>query len=144
MFSPLLHHVELAKLARHVYNYLQLRKKSPSTLCQFLQQLDTSEQNFIAKIDCLSASFVDGINRAQCEPEWVAGQRAHYLCTINYMRLTFCRVLLEPRLSQLEIWSEIHTHAMTAAFNIVHIANVPLVYRMMWYVDLQIITNYTS
>ncbi|KAK4942028.1 hypothetical protein LTR10_018209 [Elasticomyces elasticus] len=127
--SPLFDHIEMAKLARLVHDYVQLGKKTSATLCQFLRQLDELEQSFILKLSNLSASPAE----AGSEPVWLSGQRSHFLCSINFVRLIFCRILLEPRLSRLPAaWSEIRTHGMAAASKVVDGLTVNPVYQMMW------------
>lgn len=140
--SPLFHHMEIAKLARHVHDYVQIRRKSSETLCRFLRQLDELEQCFTLKLSRLSVSYAEGISETRSEPIWLCGQRSHYLCSINFVRLTFCRILLEPRLSQLPAaWSEIRTQGMTAASNVVDGLIVTPAYQMMWFVDLLVSVN---
>ncbi|KAJ5563953.1 hypothetical protein N7513_000195 [Penicillium frequentans] len=132
MFSPLLHHIELAKVSQQVYEYLQIRKKSPTVLCEFLKNLSKLESDFVRKFESVSNSFAAGSNNSIREPLWVSGQRSHYLCTLNYLRLSLSRILLQPSISDLPVWSEIRSQAINAALNTVQMSEVPHVYRLMW------------
>lgn len=92
------------------------------------------EVDFVSKVDRLVVSCTNGINQGLQLPAWILGQRAHYLCTINFIRLVVCRVLLQPRFVQLPAWSEVHDHAMRAALDIAHMDDVPPTYQLLWYV----------
>jgi hypothetical protein len=132
VFSPLLHHIELAKLSQAVHEFVQTPKGTPATLCEFLNRLDELENDFVSKADRLLASFSEGVNQGRHVPAWLLGQRSHYLCTINFLRLIFCRVLLQQSFSKLSAWSEIRNHGMQAALAIVHMDNVPSIYQLLW------------
>lgn len=132
VFSPLLHHTELARLSQVLHEYVQTSKHSPESLCEFLNRLDELEGNFVSKVDCLLASFREGINQGRQVPVWLLGQRSHYLCTVNFLRLIFCRALLQPSFSRLPAWSKIRSHGMRAAEAIVHMDNAPSAYRLLW------------
>ncbi|KAI0973188.1 hypothetical protein F4678DRAFT_478361 [Xylaria arbuscula] len=130
--SPLLHHIELGRLSQMLHEYVQTSQKSPAALCEFLNKLDELQDGFLSKADRLSESFSRGINQGQQEPLWLLGQRAHYLCTINFIRLILCRVLLHQKFSQLPAWWEIRNHGLRAALAIIHIHNVPPIYQLLW------------
>lgn len=116
-----------------LHEYVQTSHKSPATLCHFLNRLDELVTDFVSKIDRLSASCIDGINQGQQVPVWIWGQRAHYLCSINSIRLVLCRVLLQQSSVRLPAWSEIRSHGMRAAVYIVNMDNVPPAYQLLWY-----------
>jgi hypothetical protein len=86
----------------------------------------------MSQMDALIYSFSDGINKSHPVPLWVRGQKAHFLCTLNFIRLTLSRILLQPLLPKLPIISQIRSHANEAAMNVVHMSDVPQAYRMMW------------
>lgn len=116
-----------------LHEYVQTTRKSPTTLCQFLSTLDELEVDFVSKIDRLSASCRDGINKGLHVPVWLWGQRAHYLTTINFIRLVLCRILLQQDFAQFPAWSEIRDHGMRAALAIVRMDKVPPPYQLLWY-----------
>ncbi|KAF7177665.1 hypothetical protein CNMCM7691_006026 [Aspergillus felis] len=132
VFSPLLHHIELANLSQVLHEYIQTSNESSAALCEFFSKLDELEQGFVSKADRLSASFSAGVNLGQQTPVWLAGQRSHYLCTINFIRLILCRVLLQQSVSQLPAWAEIRASGMRAAMAIVYLHNVPPTYQLLW------------
>ncbi|KAL4810487.1 hypothetical protein BDV18DRAFT_156847 [Aspergillus unguis] len=127
VLSPLLHHIALSKVARRVYDYTQAVKKSSAVLSQFLQQLRELEHEFISQIDRLICSFESGVNKSRAVPPWVYGQKAHYLCTLNFIRLTLSRILSQPSLPNLPIISQIRTCADEAAMHVVDLGHVPQV-----------------
>lgn len=122
----------MSKVARQVYDYTQSSKKSPALLSQFLRHLKELELEFLSQIDTLTTSFVSGINKSHSMPLWVYGTKAHYCCTLNFIRLTISRILLQPSLPQVPILSQIRTQAKEAATDLVEIREVPEVYRSMW------------
>lgn len=133
--SPLLHHLKLSVIARHVYDYMDSRNMSLTTLCQFLRRLDDLESDVCSTYENIELGFPGSSNRAMDGSSWVHGQRSHLLCSINFIRLVFCRVLLEPRLPTLPAWSELHLQASVATSNVVNMLIEPPVYQMMWYVN---------
>ncbi|KAJ5660682.1 uncharacterized protein N7484_000054 [Penicillium longicatenatum] len=141
VFSPLLHQIELAKLSQVLHEYIQTSNESPTALCEFFSKLDELEEGFVSKVDHLSASFSEGMNLGQQMPVWLAGQRSHYLCTINFIRLILCRVLLQQSVAQLPAWSEIRSSGMRAAMAIVYMQNVPPTYQLLWPVDQEGLTR---
>jgi hypothetical protein len=122
----------MSKVARQVYDYTQSPKKSSALLSQFLRQLKVLEHDFLSQIDRLISSFVTGVNKSHPVPLWVYGQKAHYCCTLNFIRLTLSRILLQPSLPQVSILSQIRTQANEAAINVVEMDEVPELYRVMW------------
>lgn len=116
-----------------LHEYVKMSNKSPTTLCQFLNRLDELEHDFTSKADRLTASCRDGINQGLQVPVWIPGQRAHFLCSINFIRLVLCRALLQQNFVQLPAWSEIRNHGMRAALDIVHMNDVPPTYQLLWY-----------
>ncbi|KAM0415971.1 hypothetical protein ACHAPT_013070 [Fusarium lateritium] len=132
VFSPLLHHMEIAKVARLFYDYQKIPNKSPEKLCNVLEKLGELENDFIGQVNQMSASFTHGMNQGQPEPSWLPAQKAHFICSINFIRLILCRILLEPTLSQLPVWAEIRSHGIRAALAIVHMKHVPPEYQLMW------------
>lgn len=115
-----------------LHEYVESSNKSPAALCEFFNRLDELEDEFVSKADRLSASFSNNVNLNQQAPVWLAGQQSHYICTMNFIRLILCRVLLQHSFSQLPAWSEIRTRGMRAALAIVHTQNVPPTYQLLW------------
>ncbi|KAL2857315.1 hypothetical protein BJY01DRAFT_242387 [Aspergillus pseudoustus] len=132
LFSPLLHHVALSRLARHVYAYTQTPRKSPAALARFFHELRELEDEFLSEVEGLATVFTCNAGDSQSVPVWLAGQRAHYCCTLNFIRLSVAQVLLQPSLPSLPLIYEIGAQAMEAAMGIVQLGNVPEVYGLIW------------